>query len=462
VAIAFNRGSPGTDLTDISAGQQRLAIIRPQPGQSAMPVGPDTVAAGGSAPVTAPEGRPRTGMQPPKTRITSTALEIPDTGNTEFNAALIKASFASFDAHAPNAMEYFYAHLFSEHPEIRSLFPLTMSDHRRHVYAALAQLITVADRPAQFTDRAARLGRVHRKYGVKDQHYPAFFDALLATVAHFSGPRWTARAQAEVGAAFAAAAAAMRAGAAADADRQPAWWTGEIIGHELRAADLAVLRIQPDNPFPYRAGQYLPVQVPRWPRVWRHYSLATAPRPGQPLELHVRAVSGGTVSSALVHHAQPGDTVLLGAAEGTMTAPGARGRDLVCVAGGTGLAPIKAIIEQVIIDAGGASGGPGVTLFVGAKTAAGLYDLPALEALAGRYLPLTVFPVLSRQPGWDGLTGLLPAVVRQRAACTGKEIYVCGPDSMVRETRRLLAHRSPARFIHHDPLTPLPDRHSWT
>jgi hypothetical protein len=39
---------------------------------------------------------------------------------------------------------------------------------------------------------------------------------------------------------------------------------------------------------------------------------------------------------------------------------------------------------------------------------------------------------------------------------------VCGPDSMVRETRRLLAHRSPVRFIHHDPLTPLPDRHSWT
>ena len=110
----------------------------------------------------------------------------------------------------------------------------------------------------------------------------------------------------------------------------------------------------------------MPVQVPRWPRVWRPYSIANAPRADGLIHLHVRAVPGGMVSPDLVRHSTVGDTVLLGPASGGMTAPppGSDG-DLRCIAGGTGLAPIKAIVETAV----GSRRGDRprrITLFVGA------------------------------------------------------------------------------------------------
>jgi NAD(P)H-flavin reductase len=69
------------------------------------------------------------------------------------------------------------------------------------------------------------------------------------------------------------------------------------------------------------------------------------------------------------------------------------------------------------------------------------------------YPPLTVIPVVSADHEFAGVRGLLPAVVRQRASYAGREIYVCGPDAMVRQTMRLLARRSLPRCIHHDPLS---------
>ena len=64
------------------------------------------------------------------------------------------------------------------------------------------------------------------------------------------------------------------------------------------------------------------------------------------MTFHVRAVPGGWVSNALVRYTAPGDELVLGPALGTMTLGAAEQRDLLCVVGGTGLAPVKAIIEQ--------------------------------------------------------------------------------------------------------------------
>lgn len=350
-------------------------------------------------------------------------------------------------------MEYFYAHLFIRHPEIRGMFPLTMSEHRERVFSALAQLVWSMDSPAALSAYLEQLGREHRKFGVREKHYAAFFDALLATVEHFNGASWTARTQAAFSAALGYTAAEMLRAAALDAQCQPPWWVGEVIGHELRSPSLAVLRIQPDQPLRYQAGQYLSVQVTRWPRAWRNFSIANAPRAGGQLELHVRAVPGGLVSNSLVRHCQAGDTVLLGPARGDMTVADDQERDLVCIAGGSGLAPIKAIIEDVIATAGNSGTRPGISLFVGAQRAADLYDMPALRAMESAYPQLTVIPVVSADPEFAGVRGMLPAVVRQRASCAGREIYVCGPDAMVAETKRLLTRRSGAQFIHHDPLS---------
>jgi hypothetical protein len=59
-------------------------------------------------------------------------------------------------------------------------------------------------------------------------------------------------------------------------------------------------------------------------------------------------VPGGWVSNALVHYAEPGTELILGPALGTMYLSLAGQRDLLFVAGGTGLSPVKAIIEQAL------------------------------------------------------------------------------------------------------------------
>ena len=62
------------------------------------------------------------------------------------------------------------------------------------------------------------------------------------------------------------------------AAREPAWWLAEVVEHDRRRPDLAVLVLRPDPPLPYLPGQHISVQVPRWPRVW-HGPPPSSPRP---------------------------------------------------------------------------------------------------------------------------------------------------------------------------------------
>jgi len=369
----------------------------------------------------------------------------------EIERRLVKESFARIVSAGPAVMEYFYARLFTVSPRTRALFPLSMTAHRERVFAALARLIWSLDDPPRRTEILSRLGRDHRRFGVTEAHYAPFIATLRDTAEHFIGSEWTPQTASAWQATLDYVAGTMRAAAEDDAQTSPPWWTAEIVSHELRSRGVAVLRLRPSQPLPYQAGQYLPVQVTRWPRIWRPYSIATAPRPGGLIELHVRAVPGGLVSNTLVYHSDVGDCVLLGAADGSMTLAESD-RDLLCVAGGTGLAPIKAIIEQVL--ARRVPGQPRkVTLFFGAQQHFDLYDLEDLQLLESACSSLRVIPVLSDEPGYTGLVGTLPDVVGNLGLFENTEAYVCGPAAMVTRTTALLAASIPEGHIHYDPLS---------
>ncbi|MGH3273416.1 MAG: globin domain-containing protein [Streptosporangiaceae bacterium] len=394
----------------------------------------------------------------------------PGTGTGDFDARLVKESFACLTANAPMAMEYFYSHLFISSPETRAMFPMEMSQMHANFFAALSRLVWSLDGPDQSAGYLAQLGRDHRKYGVKDQNFAAFFSTLLETMTYFGGSSWTPEMERAWLGALDYAARTMRSAAEADARDHPAWWVGEIVAHERRTSTVAVLTIAPDKPLPYRAGQYVPVQVSRWPRVWRPYSIAGTPRADGLITLHVRAVPGGMVSAELVRHAAVGDTLLLGPARGEMTAPApGDDRDLVCVAGGTGLAPIKAIVETAV-----ASGGERprrITLLAGARELTDLYDLPDLQALASAHPSLRIILVLSGESvlsgrvllsaeqagaGLTAITGMLPGAVLGCGPLEHAQIYISGPAAMVRRTALLVAGRMPAGQVHYDPLPARP------
>jgi NAD(P)H-flavin reductase len=344
-------------------------------------------------------------------------------------------------------MTYFYGHLFAADPEIRSMFPPAMDAQRQRLAGALRRIISGDE------SGLAELGRAHRKFGARDEHYETFRQALLTMLHKFTTPD-EAR---SLAAGFDRACRIMSDAAQEDACRFPAWWTAEVTAHETRLADLAVLTLQPDAPFPYQAGQHVSVQTPRWPRQWRSYSIANAPRPDGTVTLHVRARDGGMVSSALVHRTRVGDTLLLGGAAGSMTAGCvAAAGDVLCLAGGTGLAPLKAIIEALA-----AAGAPGrrreIVLYYGARREPGLYDLPDLRRMELDYPWLQVLPVVSDEPVASMMHATIPAAAAA-ASWADREVFISGPDEMIHATvRGLVAAGAPTSRLHYDlPCPPAP------
>jgi NAD(P)H-flavin reductase/truncated hemoglobin YjbI len=340
-------------------------------------------------------------------------------------------------------MTFFYGHVFAAEPEIRAMFPAAMGSQPRRFHRALT-----GGPSAGYLES---LGRSHRKYGVRKEHYLAFRAALRATCRRCG---LAAADEAAVLASFDRAAAIMIAAADADAATAPAWWAAQVTGHDLAAPDIAVLTLRPDRRMTYLPGQHVWVQTPRWPRQWRRYSLATAPRPDGTLTLHVRAVPGGLVSSALVYHTHPGDSVLLGRAEGAMTADPRSSRDVLCLGGGTGMAPLMAIAEVLAATNGAAFAGLGhrreIVVYHGARTTKDLYALPALRRLAGSYPGLQVIPATSADQEPQALHGTV-ADLAIRARWRERDIYIAGPDAMITATvRALLAVGADPGQLHYD------------
>jgi ferredoxin-NADP reductase/hemoglobin-like flavoprotein len=356
---------------------------------------------------------------------------------------------AAIDPVSDSAMTYFYGHLFAIEPQARAMFPPAMDGQRKRFYQALIRIIASSGDRDQLASYLDGLGRAHRKFGVQKEHFDSFRQALAATFQRYTPAVWSDEAAAALDELFDRASSAMIEAAERDAEHSPPWWLAEVAEHEVRGPDLAVLTLLPSQPVPYRAGQHISIQTPRWPRLWRNYSVANAPREDGSLVLHVRAVPGGLVSASLVHHVRAGDTLLLGAAAGAMTLDADSDRDLLCLAGGTGLAPVKAIVEEI-------TGRPAaghrreIVLYHGARREADLYDLASLRHLELNYPWLQVIPVLSEEAAPDAIFGSVPDVVGL-SSWRDRDVYVAGPDDMIARTVSELKNRgAPPERIHYD------------
>jgi len=288
--------------------------------------------------------------------------------------------------------------------------------------------------PALAQELGGSLDR-HR-LGVVAEHYDAVGASLLATLQHFSGPAWTPELAADWKAAYELIGSVMTTAASADEQLRPPWWRGTVVAHEPRTFDVSVLLVRPEPRMDYLPGQSVAVESPSRPRLWRYYSMANAPRQDGLLEFHIRLIDGGAVSMALTSTTVAGTEMRLGPPVGVLTlSQPVSGRDLLLVAGSTGLAPLKAILDQVAT----LPQPPKVHLFFGARTADGLYDLESLEKMAAQYSWLTITPVVSADPKFDGETGSLPDVVARYGDWSGYDAYLAGPTEMVRDAAARLA-----------------------
>lgn len=362
---------------------------------------------------------------------------------------LIRESWALVEPQSEDVTRYFYAVLFSIAPATRDLFAVNMQVQRSRLLRAVVHMIQTVDRPDELLPFLHQLGRDHRKFGVTPQYYEALGTALLASIKKHSGRAWTDAVERAWAEAYTVMASAMTEAAASDVG--PAFHTGEVVYHERLGWDLAVIQVRAIQPVPYEAGEYVSIETPQRPRLWRYLTPANAPRQDGVLEFHVRAVEGGWVSRALVSHARPGDRWRIGAPMGRLRVERANGRDVVMIAGGTGVAPMRAIIE----DLSRYQANPRVHLFYGGRTPEDLYNLRSLQQAANTNPWLTVTPVLEHDPEAVGAEhGTLADVVTRYGAWAERDVLIAGSPAMLRATvSRMLVAGTPLDHIHYDPFT---------
>ncbi|MBX7552751.1 globin domain-containing protein [Streptomyces sp. NPDC004232] len=372
----------------------------------------------------------------------------PTAGQGSPDALLIRRTMAEIAPIADQVTSYFYALLFVRHPELRELFPAAMDVQRERLLKSLLKVAEHVDDTEVLTDYLRNLGRGHRKYGTRAEHYPVLGECLLGALSAYAAAVWTPETEAAWVRAYTKMSQAMIDAAAMDELRAPAWWHAEVVSHELRTADVAVLTVRPDQPYPFLAGQYTSVETPWWPRVWRHYSFASAPRSDGLLTFHVKAVPAGWVSNALVHRARPGDVVRLGAPVGSMTVDHTTDSGLLCLGGGTGIAPIKALVEDVVEHGVRRS----VEVFYGARSD---HDLYAIDTLLGLR---QIHPWLAVRAVTDQQTPLrFPDAVREYGPWNEYDAYLSGPPGMIRSGIDVLRDIGvPSRRIRHDAVEELP------
>ncbi|SCL32315.1 Ferredoxin-NADP reductase [Micromonospora rhizosphaerae] len=343
------------------------------------------------------------------------------------DAARLKESWSLVAAHGDQVPLYFYSTLFLAHPETRQMFPTNMAGQRDRLVTALGHIVSNVDQVDRLVGFLRDLGADHRKFAVRAEHYPAVGEALLATLRHFLGDQWTDELAQDWSAAYGLVSQVMIEAAQAAEAVNPPWWVAEIVGHERRAFDVAVLTLRPQWLLPFTPGQSIGVSHPAV-RSWRYYSPANAPRADGTVELHVRAAPGGAVSSRLVYGCAVGDKIHLAAPVGDRLTLWPTGpADLLLLASGTGWAPLKSLVEQVAVEGSRRR----VDLYVGARSRTEFYDNDAIDKLAASYPWLTVTYVAGadfHRPG----EFVQPV---DRALADGdwrsRHVYICGSDEMV-------------------------------
>jgi len=182
----------------------------------------------------------------------------------------------------------------------------------------------------------------------------------------------------------------------------------------------------------FLAGQYIDIllkdQQPR------SFSLANAPHQDDVLELHVRLIPDGQFTRHVFNEMKERDILRFRGPLGTFFLREDTDKPIIFIAGGTGFAPVKAIIEHALHT--------GIErpmqLYWGARKLADLYQLELARQWEERGIRFT--PVLSEpQPEdhWHGRTGLVhQAVLDDHADLSGYEVYACGTPAMVEAAHR--------------------------
>jgi len=205
-----------------------------------------------------------------------------------------------------------------------------------------------------------------------------------------------------------------------------------------RTPTIRLLTLAPETPMPFRAGQYILVGVAE--DAPRPFSIANAPAPDGHITLHIR--NTGTGLSHKLGQLAVGDTVTLIGPYGVLDAARAKGRPVIMVAGGTGVAPMLALAHDMLSQP---ANNHDITMIFGFRDALDVYCTPELVALEA-----TGHVTVLRALGDDTPDKTLAGIKHDLSDHTA---YICGPAAMVQTiSDTLKARMVDAAHIHYDRL----------
>ncbi len=209
-------------------------------------------------------------------------------------------------------------------------------------------------------------------------------------------------------------------------------YSGEVTGYRRLTHDIIEIKIRLSEKMRYKAGQYADLAVPGV-KGSRSYSFAAAPGAGGgsvEVYFHLRLVPNGEMTTWFHEKDRTGEKVKLRGPRGTF---GWRDHKntLLCIAGGSGMAPIKAMLE----DAAQKKEKRQIIYLFGARTQKDLYALEEMEKLQKQLPNFRFVPVLSHEEagsGWKGERGLVTELIaQQQIDFADTAAFLCGPPAMI-------------------------------
>ncbi len=228
-----------------------------------------------------------------------------------------------------------------------------------------------------------------------------------------------------------------------------------LVEKTLIRDDVLIAKLASEQSFRYLAGQYLEFVLADGKK--RPFSIANAPSTDGLLELHVRKVAGGGFTQQLFEFAQIGDRFELDVPHGTFVPRNHSDRPMLFVAGGTGFAPIKALLEHFYQQQCRRP----MHLYWGAREADDFYLLDTIQKWQsqGAQQGLQFTRVLSEQASADTRYGSLhEAVLEDYPDLSGFDLYMSGPPAMISAARAgFLAAQLPEDRLYYDSFDFAPD-----
>jgi len=226
----------------------------------------------------------------------------------------------------------------------------------------------------------------------------------------------------------------------------------EPLTHDIR---LLRLKVEGDEPFTFRPGQYVDIRIPGHEEEHRSFSMANTTAATDELEFMIKLYPGGRFSGLLQDDkVSVGDVLDVTGPYGMFTLRASSPRRLVFIGGGAGMAPILCLLRSMA-EAGVERP---AAFYYGARQPTDLFHLEELEELGSNLPSFTFVPALSdveADNGWGGEIGLITEVAeRLEGDLTEIDAYLCGPPPMVDAAIAMLEARGvPEAHIYFDKFT---------